>query len=104
MADGSYEFRLPGLLEVGLGAHRSIPDRAARLGQRVLCVSDANCVRIPQVTATVEALRARADAFELFADVPGEPTTDEVGRGLEAPRRIDAQVVLGIRGRSRPCS
>ena len=52
------------------------------------------------MTATVEALRAGADAFELFADVPGEPTTDEVGRGLEARRRIDAQVVVGIGGGS----
>jgi alcohol dehydrogenase class IV len=100
MADSSYEFRLPGLLEVGLGAHRSIPDRVAALGRRVLCVSDANCARIPEVVATVEALRARADAFELFVDVPGEPTTDEVGRGLDARRQIDAQVVVGIGGGS----
>jgi alcohol dehydrogenase class IV len=100
MAESSYEFRLPGRLEVGLGAHRSIPDRVAGLGQRVLCVSDANCVRIPEVAATVEALRARADAFELFADVPGEPTSDEVDRGLEALRRIEAQAVVGIGGGS----
>jgi alcohol dehydrogenase class IV len=100
MAESSYEFRLPGRLEVGLGAHRSIPDRVAGLGQRVLCVSDSNCVRIPEVAATVEALRARADAFELFADVPGEPTSDEVDRGLEALRRIEAQAVVGIGGGS----
>jgi alcohol dehydrogenase class IV len=100
MADSSYQFRLPGLLEVGRGAHRSVPGHVARLGQRVLCVSDANCVRIPEVAATIEALRAGADAFDLFADVPGEPTTDEVDRGLEALRRIDAQVVVGIGGGS----
>src|SRR5919197_3947197 len=99
MAD-RYEFRLPGILEVGLGAHGSIPDRVAALGQRVLCVSDANCARIPEVATTIEALRARADGFELFADVPGEPTTDEVDRGLDARRRIDAQVVVGVGGAS----
>jgi alcohol dehydrogenase class IV len=100
MADVSYEFRLPGVLEVGPGAHRALPEQVVRLGRRVLCVSDANCARIPEVASMIEALRARADAFELFADVPGEPTTDEVEGGLAALRRIDAQAVVGIGGGS----
>jgi alcohol dehydrogenase class IV len=100
MTDGSYQFRLPGVLEVGLGAHRSMPEQVKRLGRRVLCVSDANCARIPEVASTIEALRADADAFALFVDVPGEPTTDEVDGGLDALRGVEAEVVVGIGGGS----
>src|SRR5262249_45600077 len=100
VAESAYQFRLPGQLEVGLGAHRAIPERALGLGRRVLCVSDRNCVRIPEAAATVDALRAGADTFELFADVPGEPTTDEVERGLAAAGRIEAAVVVGLGGGS----
>lgn len=97
----AYELRLPGVVRAGLGAHRAIPDDVARLGaRRVLCVSDANCARIPEVAATFAALRARVDALELFVDVPGEPTTDDVAAGLAALRRVDGQVVVGIGGGS----
>jgi len=94
------DFRLPGLLRIGVGAHELIPAEALRLGRRVLLVSDANCARIPQVAATIDALRGPAAAFELFADVPGEPTTIDVAAGLAALRRIDANVVVGIGGGS----
>ncbi|HEV8632671.1 MAG TPA: iron-containing alcohol dehydrogenase [Chloroflexota bacterium] len=88
------------MLRVGVGAHRLIPDEAARLGQRVLVVSDPRCVRIPEVAVVVGELRRRASAFDLFTDIPGEPTTDEVSKGLEALRRIAADVVVGIGGGS----
>jgi alcohol dehydrogenase class IV len=96
----AYEFRLPGRLRVGVGTHGLIPDEVSRLGRRVLCVTDTNCARIPEAASTIEALRARADAFELFADVPGEPTTDEVAHGLAALQRIGGEVVVGIGGGS----
>jgi alcohol dehydrogenase class IV len=97
----TYEFRLPRVLRAGVGAHRSIADDIVRLGaRRVLCVSDTNCVRIPEVAATFEAVRTVCDAAELFVDVPGEPTTDEVTAGLAALRRIDGQAIVGIGGGS----
>jgi alcohol dehydrogenase class IV len=88
------------VLRVGVGTHRLIPDEVARLGQRVLVVSDARCADIPEVSAVVADLRRRASAVDLFTDIPGEPTTDEVSKGLEALRRIAADVVVGIGGGS----
>ena len=94
-----YEFRMPAVLRVGVGTHRLIPDEVSRLGaRRLLVVSDRNCAAIPEVAATVDALRARVEALELFVDVPGEPTDVEVENGLEALRRSGAQAVLGIGG------
>jgi alcohol dehydrogenase len=95
-AQQPYEFRLPGVLRAGVGAHRSIPELAASLGLgRVLVVSDPNCARIPEVAAAVDALRAA-----VFTDVPGEPTTENVAYGLEAFRRAGADGVVGIGGGS----
>jgi alcohol dehydrogenase class IV len=92
-----YEFRMPPVLRVGVGTHRLIPDEVSRLGaRRVLVVSDRNCAAIPEVAATVDALRGQLDAVELFVDVPGEPTTAEVENGLKALN--GAQLVLGIGG------
>src|SRR5947209_20176081 len=95
-----YEFRLPAVLRVGVGTHRLIPNEVARLGaRRVLVVSDPNCARIPEVAATVDALRARFDAVELFTDVPGEPTSVEVERGVAALSRVQGEaLVVGIGG------
>lgn len=94
-----YEFRLPAVLRVGAGAHRVIPDEVSRLGaRRVLVVSDRNCAAIPEVAATVDALRTRLDALELFVDVPGEPTTDEVENGLKALARVHGDALVGIGG------
>jgi 1,3-propanediol dehydrogenase len=93
----AYEFRLPGVLRVGAGTHRLIPDEVARLGlRRVLVVSDPNCARIPEVAALVDFLPGAA----LFADVPGEPTTENVAAGLEAYRRSGAEGVVGVGGGS----
>ena len=95
-----YEFRLPAVLRIGAGTHRVIPDEVARLGARqVLVVSDPNCVRIPEVAATVDALRARFAAVELFADVPGEPTSLDVEHGVQALSRLPGDaLVVGIGG------
>jgi alcohol dehydrogenase class IV len=65
-----------------------------RLGiARPLVVSDPNCARIPEVAATVAALGGR-----LFADVPGEPTTENVAAGVVALRELSADGVVGIGG------
>jgi alcohol dehydrogenase class IV len=95
-----YEFRLPPVLRVGVGTHRLIPDEVSRLGaRRVLVVSDGNCAAIPEVAATVEALRGGVDALELFVDVPGEPTTDHVDRCMAALGRIGGDaLIVGIGG------
>src|SRR5581483_11506163 len=59
-----YEFRLPAVLRVGVGAHRLIPAEVSRLGaRRLLVVSDGNCARIPEVGALVEELRRRVAAL-----------------------------------------
>ena len=65
-----------------------------RLGvERALVVSDPNCARIPEVAALVAALGGR-----LFADVPGEPTTENVAAGVAALRELNADSVVGIGG------
>lgn len=95
-----YEFRLPAVLRVGVGAHRLIPAEVSRLGaRRLLVVSDGNCARIPEVGALVEELRGRVEALELFVDVPGEPTSVEVDNGLAALGRLGSDaLVLGVGG------
>ncbi|HZR00900.1 MAG TPA: iron-containing alcohol dehydrogenase [Chloroflexota bacterium] len=95
-----YEFRLPAVLRVGVGAHRLIPAEVSRLGaRRLLVVSDGNCARIPEVGALVEELRRRVEALELFVDVPGEPTSVEVDNGLAALGRLGSDaLVLGVGG------
>jgi alcohol dehydrogenase class IV len=89
----SYELRLP-TLHVGQGAHRRLADEARRLGMsQPLVVSDPNCARIAEVAATVAELGGR-----LFADVPGEPTTENVAAGVAALRELGADGVVGIGG------
>lgn len=93
-----YEFHLPGVLRVGVGAHTLISEEALRLGRRVLVVTDANCARIPEVAATIASLREVADAVSVFDAIPGEPTTREVSNGLVASRAAEAEVVVGLGG------
>jgi alcohol dehydrogenase len=61
-------------------------------------VSDRNCAAIPEVAATVEALRDRVDALELFVEIPGEPTTEDVDACLQGLARVQGEALVAIGG------
>lgn len=88
-------FRIPPL-RFGAGAHREILAAAREHGDRILLVTDAHCRRIPEVNEIATELLGAGGA--VFDEIPGEPTSDDVARGVAAWRDSEAEVVVGIGG------
>ncbi len=91
----SHGFRIPPL-RIGAGAHGEIVTAARERGDRILLVTDAHCRRIPEVSAIASELLGVGGA--VFDEIPGEPTSDDVARGVAFWRASEADVVVGIGG------
>ena len=81
-------FRMPNTLIVEAGAARRIGASAgARLGHRILMVTDATLVRLGLVAPIVEELKGAGHEVVLFDDVEPEPSAATVLRAAEAGRQ-----------------
>lgn len=96
-----FEFRVPQTILVGVGCHDRVAPEAARIGGgNVLVVTDANVRATPLVGKAIEQLSGAGILRGVFADIPGEPTTTEVEKGLAALRGAKADTVVAIGGGS----
>jgi len=96
-----FEFRVPATIHVGVGCHEKVAAEAARIGGGgVLVVTDANVRATPLTGKVVAQLSAASILRGVFTDIPGEPTTTEVEKGLAALRAAKADTVVAIGGGS----
>lgn len=96
-----FDFRVPSTIHVGVGCHEKVAAEAARIGGRgVLVVTDANVRATPLAGKVIEQLSVAGILRGVFSDIPGEPTTTEVEKGLAALRAAKADTVVAIGGGS----
>ena len=96
-----FEFRIPQVIHVGVGCAEKVAAQAARIGGgNVLVVTDANVRATPLAGKVIEQVSGAGLLRGVFADVPGEPTTTEVEKGLLALRVAKADTVVAIGGGS----
>ncbi len=96
-----FEFRVPATIHVGVGCHEKVSAEVRRITNGgVLVVTDANVRATPMAGKVIEQLAAADVLRDVFDDIPGEPTTTEVERGLAALRRSAASAVVAIGGGS----
>jgi alcohol dehydrogenase class IV len=101
MTEKPFEFRVPGVIHVGVGHHERVAAEAARIGGgKVLVITDPNVGATPRVVALVESLRTAGLLRGIFRDIPGEPTTTEVEGGLAALKAAGADTVVAVGGGS----
>lgn len=96
-----FEFRVPSTIHVGVGSHERVAAEAARVGGgAVLVITDANVRATPSAGKVIEQLRSAGLLCGVFSDIPGEPTTTEVERGVAALREAKANTVVAVGGGS----
>jgi len=96
-----FEFRVPATIHVGVGCHEKVAAEATRIGGGgVLVVTDANVRATPLAGKVIEQLSAAGILRGVFSDIPGEPTTTEVEKGLAALQAAKADTVVAIGGGS----
>ena len=96
-----FEFRVPSTIHVGVGCHEKVAAEATRIGGGgVLVVTDANVRATPLAGKVIEQLSAAGILRGVFSDIPGEPTTTEVEKGLAALQAAKADTVVAIGGGS----
>ncbi|MEO1370557.1 MAG: iron-containing alcohol dehydrogenase, partial [Acidobacteriota bacterium] len=84
----------------GAGTEEQLGDVAARLGRRPLVVTDPGLVAAGHVERGVESLRRAGLEPAVFDGAAENPTTDDVARGVDAARRHDADLLVGLGGGS----
>jgi alcohol dehydrogenase class IV len=96
-----FEFRLPDTIHVGIGCHERVGAEAARIGGgNILVITDPNVRATPMAGKVIEHLSSAGLLRGVFSDIPGEPTTPEVQKGLAALEEAKADTVVAIGGGS----
>ena len=96
-----FEFRLPEVIHVGVGSHERVVAEAARVGSgKALVVTDPNVRATPMARRVIELLSAAGLLRGVFGDIPGEPTSTEVEKGLAALTDAKADTVVALGGGS----
>jgi alcohol dehydrogenase class IV len=96
-----FEFRVPSTIHVGVGCYERVAAEAARVGGgAVLVITDANVRATPLASKVIEQLSSAGLLRGVFNDIPGEPTTTEVQKGVAALKGAKANTVVAIGGGS----
>jgi alcohol dehydrogenase class IV len=96
-----FEFRVPSTIHVGIGCYERVAAEAARVGGgAVLVITDANVRTTPLAGKVIEQLTSAGLLRGVFNDIPGEPTTTEVQKGVAALKGANANTVVAIGGGS----
>jgi alcohol dehydrogenase class IV len=96
-----FEFRVPQVIHVGIGCHERVAPEAARIGGgKALVLTDANVRATAMAGKVIEQLSGAGLLRGVFSDIPGEPTTTEVERGLAAVAAVSADTIVAIGGGS----
>jgi alcohol dehydrogenase class IV len=96
-----FEFRVPDTIHVGVGSHKRVAAEASRIGGgKVLAITDLNVRATPMAGKVIDQLSSARLLRGVFSDIPGEPTTTEVEKGLAALEEAKADTVVAIGGGS----
>jgi len=96
-----FEFKVPGTIHVGVGCHERVAAEAARIGGgNVLVITDRNVLATPTASKVIELLSSAGLLRGLFSDIPFEPTTTEVEKGLASLQEAKADTIVAIGGGS----
>jgi alcohol dehydrogenase class IV len=96
-----FEFRVPEVIHVGIGCHERVAAEATRIGGgSILVITDANVGATPVAGQVIEQLSSAGLLRGVFSDIPGEPTTTEVEKGLAAVEKAKADTLVAIGGGS----
>ena len=91
-----FEFRVPEVIHVGIGCHERVAAEATRIGGgSILVITDANVGATPVAGQVIEQLSSAGLLRGVFSDIPGEPTTTEVEKGLAAVEKAKADTQIG---------
>ncbi len=96
-----FEFKVPGTIHVGVGCHERVAAEAARIGGgNVLVITDRNVLATPTASKVIELLSSAGLLRGLFSDIPFEPTTTEVEKGMASLQETKADTIVAIGGGS----
>ncbi|HNR69094.1 MAG TPA: iron-containing alcohol dehydrogenase [bacterium] len=96
-----FTFRVPPLAIVGDGVAARTGDELQRLkATRVLIVTDTALIDLGLLSGVLRSMQRRGLAFELFAQINGEPTWDMVTNGAAAFQQSRCDAVLAFGGGS----
>ena len=99
--DRPFEFKVPGTIHVGVGCNERVAAEAARTGGgSVLVITDRNVRATPTAGKAIELLSNAGLLRGVFSDIPFEPTTTEVERGLATLQEVRADAIVAIGGGS----
>ncbi|MFF1831525.1 iron-containing alcohol dehydrogenase [Paenarthrobacter sp. NPDC058040] len=92
---------LPRIMKVGGGAVTEVGALVDELGaSRPLIVTDSFMLTTGHVERIVKAIEHDGHAAAVFSGVVPDPTTDSLTEGVEAARRHDADLIIGLGGGS----
>lgn len=96
-----FEFRVPDTIHVGVGSHERVAAEASRIGGgKVLAITDPNVRVTPMAGKLIDQLSGAGILRGVFSDIPNEPTTTEVEKGLGALGEAKADTIVAIGGGS----
>lgn len=84
----------------GNGALARLGELAKDLGKRVLVVTDAGIVKAGHVARSLDFLKQAGLEAEVFDGVHENPTTKDVDHCVEAARKFQADLIVGLGGGS----
>lgn len=100
IAPKMYEFRAPQIIHFGLGCLKKVGSETARLGKRVLIVTDQNIQKAGYVAQAIEQIKANGVESAVYDQVNTEPTDKIVEEGLRAYKDNKCDLVVGLGGGS----
>jgi len=96
-----FELKVPDTIHVGVGCHERVAAEAARIGGgSVLVITDRNVRATPTAGKAIEQLSSAGLLRGVFSEIPFEPTTTEVEKGLAALQETRADTIVAIGGGS----
>ncbi|MEO1082640.1 MAG: iron-containing alcohol dehydrogenase [Acidobacteriota bacterium] len=84
----------------GAGTEEQLGEVAAQLGRRPLVVTDPGLIAAGHVQRGVDSLTRAGLEPAVFDGAAENPTTEHVARGVDAARRHDADLLIGLGGGS----
>lgn len=96
-----FVFNTAGCIQFGAGKIAELGDMArARMGERVMLISDPGLVELGMVERAVEILEKAGMQVAVFADVQADPPESVIEAAVAASIAVDAQGVIGLGGGS----
>ncbi len=96
-----FEFKVPDTIHAGVGCHERVAAEAARIGGgNILVITDRNVRETPTAGKVIEQIKNAGLLRGVFSDIPFEPTTTEVEKGLAGLQEARADTIVAIGGGS----